>query len=156
MHPLNRTAPGTSPRGTVAKIRPARPEDAAAVLSLLQAEEHLEALFESSEFWVAESDEGVVACARLKPLDATSAELASVAVTSTERRRRLGSTLVSSILVNAPPTVYALALAPAFFERLGFAPIPETRLPPVLLGKAHGMCKSTGFVPMALQPRKTP
>jgi len=133
-----------------ATVRPARSADEPAVLALLRPE-GLEAHFVVSEFQVAE-DAGagrVVACGRLKRLPDGGLELASVAVAPDRRGQGAGDAVVRALLGQADGPVHALALAPGFFARHGFAPIAVERLPASLQAKATGMCASSGFVAMA-------
>lgn len=127
-------------------VRPARATDALAVVDLLRGEEDLEVAFEPAEFFVAEESGVVVACARLKPLPDGADELASVVVQRELRGRGVGERVVRAALARARGPVHALALAPGFFGKLGFARVAET--PPALKEKAEGHCASTGFVPM--------
>lgn len=130
------------------EIRAARTDDEDAVLALLQ-DEALEAEFVAREFVVAHADGRLVACARLKPLRAGGHELASVAVSRDLRGRGVGAQLVAAALAAARGPVYALALAPGFFARLGF--VRDDALPPELAEKLAGMCASRGAVPMRLR-----
>ena len=130
-------------------IRRARDGDAASVVRLLQAAS-LEVAFAPDEFLVAEQDGEVVACGRLKPLNDGTLELASVAVRDDLRGRRIGERLVRALLDAADRPVVALALAPAFFERVGLQRIAD--VPAALREKADGVCASSGYVPMAWTP----
>ena len=127
-------------------VRPARDADAPAVVRLLEGA-GLDAAFEPREFVVAESAGRVVASARLRPLADGTRELASVAVAKELRGQGVGARVVQAALAPATGTVFALALAPGFFERLGFQRLPET--PEALRDKADGTCASSGFAPMA-------
>lgn len=132
-----------------ARVRAARPEDAAPVRALLNAEA-LQADFVPDEFVVLEEDGVVLACARLHTFPSGAHELASVAVAPARRGERLGAQVVRAALARATGPVHALALAPGFFARLGFArrdDVPEDLAP-----KASGFCASTGFVSMSYLP----
>jgi N-acetylglutamate synthase-like GNAT family acetyltransferase len=128
-------------------LRPARDTDARAVVDLL-AEAHLNAAFDPREFRVAEEDGRVVACARLRDLGGAH-ELASVAVAPARRRLGVGERLVRETLRDARGPVFALALAPAFFERLGFRGLAD--VPEALRERAARECAKTTFVPMELR-----
>lgn len=123
-----------------------RASDEAAVVALLESEE-LEPDFVAAEFFVLEEAGAVVACARLKPLGDASHELASVAVRADRRGAGFGRRVVLAALERAPGVVHALALEPAFFERLGFRRVESPPAP--LLEKAAGLCAGSGFVPMS-------
>ena len=129
--------------------RPALPADGAAVAALLEAN-GLEAEFVAAEFRVIEDAGGIVACGRLKRLPGGALELASVAVAQGRRGAGLGDRVTRDLLRGAARPVFALALAPGFFARHGFVPVPAASLPEALAGKANGMCASTGFVAMRL------
>lgn len=126
-------------------LRPATDADAEAVLALLDAAD-LEAEFVAAEFRVAVEGDVVLACARLKPLPDGTHELASVAVRADLRGRGIGERLVRDVLAAAPGTVHALALAPGFFQRVGFEPVREVPAP--LRPKASSVCASRGFTSM--------
>lgn len=127
-------------------IRPASDDDAGAVSALLD-EEGLESEFVAREFTVAEVGGRVIACARLKPVDGGH-ELASVAVDPAERGRGVGARVVRASLAGATGPVWGLAIAPGFFETLGFRRLDA--VPPALKEKAEGACASSGFVPIGL------
>jgi N-acetylglutamate synthase-like GNAT family acetyltransferase len=64
------------------------------------------------------------------------------------RGRHVGDAVTAALLERADGAVHALALAPGFFARHGFAAIEPGALPASLQAKATGMCASTGFVAM--------
>lgn len=122
-------------------------DDAASAVVALLESEGLEADFVAQEFTLLFDEAGrVVACARLKPLDDGSHELASVAVRADMRGRRVGERLVGQVLANEAGPVHAIALAPGFFERQGFVRVEETPAP--LRQKMDGVCTSSGAVAM--------
>lgn len=127
-------------------IRRATSDDELAVRALLERA-RLESAFVAPEFRVAVLDGTVVACARLKPLAGGARELASVAVREDQRGRGVGEALVRATLRDVEGEVLALALAPGFFERVGFVALDA--MPPSLAEKAAGACASRAFVPMA-------
>ena len=128
------------------RIRSALPTDLAPVKALLESE-GLETEFKYHEFVVAENGSTIVGCARLKPLRDGTAELASVAVVKHHRAKGIGEAVVKKILARAGSNVYALALAPTFFEKQGFRRIDS--VPAELKSKAETHCVSKGFVSMA-------
>jgi amino-acid N-acetyltransferase len=91
-------------------------------------------LYESlREFQVAEADGGVVGCAALAIQWDGLAEIKSLAVAETAQGRGIGQRLVGACLEEARALgigrVFALTLAPAFFERQGFARLAKEELP---------------------------
>lgn len=109
---------------------------------------NLEVDFVAAEFVVAEVAGRIVGCARLKPLRDGGFELASVVVDAAHRRTGVATLLVKAALKRGRGLVHALALAPRFFEGVGFVEVPPSSLPASLKAKAEGMCASTGFVAM--------
>lgn len=128
------------------RLRPAVPSDETAVLGLLRSHKGLEVAFEASEFVVATQGGRIVACGRLRRHTDGALELASVATSM--QGAGLGSLVVGRLLEGRRGPVYALALAPGFFERHGFAAVAKESLPATVRAKADGLCASTGFVPM--------
>lgn len=132
-----------------ASIRKARASDEAPVLALLRSHPGLEVAFDAAEFHVAEDGRGVVACGRLHRHPDGSVELASVAVLPALKGTGVGTRLVQAMLRDPQPRLYALALAPGFFARFGFAELPRDQLPASVRGKAEGLCASQPYVAMA-------
>jgi N-acetylglutamate synthase-like GNAT family acetyltransferase len=132
-----------------ARVRRALPTDLGQVTALLDAE-GLETEFKYHEFFVVEEKGQIVASARLKPLPDGTFELASVAVVKERRGAGLGEGVVATALKRADGPVYALALAPGFFEKQGFRRIDSA--PASLKRKAESHCASKGFVPMIWEP----
>ena len=130
-------------------VRKARPADGPAVLALLRSHPGLEVAFEPSEFHVAEDGRGVSACGRLHRHPDGAVELASVAVLPALKGTGLGTRLVAAMLAGPQPDVFALALAPGFFARFGFAEVPVADLPASVRAKADGLCASQPYVAMA-------
>ena len=131
------------------RLRAARDADAPAVVRLLESA-GLEAAFDPREAVVAEAEGRVVATARLRPLGEGAHELAGVAVAPGLRGHGLGARVVQAALAGAAGPVYALALAPGFFERHGFRRLDA--VPDALRDRAAGTCASSGAVPMAWSP----
>lgn len=130
-------------------VRKARASDAAPVLALLRSHTGLEADFDAAEFHVAEDGRGVVACGRLRRHPDGAVELASVAVQAGLKGAGVGTRLVEAMLAPPQPVLFALALAPGFFARFGFAEVPRGRLPASVRAKAEGLCASQPYVAMA-------
>jgi MIP family channel proteins len=134
-------------------LRRATAGDEAAVLALLRSHEGLEADFLAAEFCLAADGSGVLACGRLRRHGDGALELASVATRAGLHGRGLGSTLVTCILEGVREPVYALALAPGFFAKHGFAEVAKASLPASVLAKADGMCASRPYIAMRREPR---
>ncbi|HVL48430.1 MAG TPA: GNAT family N-acetyltransferase [Candidatus Thermoplasmatota archaeon] len=137
--------PGTPPP----TIRRATREDEADVVGLL-TRENLENDFEPREFLVAVSADRVVATARLKRFPDGTLELASVATAPSHRGTGLGAAIVRASLDGVEEPVHALALAPGFFERLGFRAVAG--LAPALREKASSNCGARDFTAMVWEP----
>jgi N-acetylglutamate synthase-like GNAT family acetyltransferase len=134
------------------RFRPATANDRAAVLGLLSGYPGLEQAFEPGEFIVAvdgtDAGRRILACGRLRVHADGAVELASVATDKARHGAGLGSAVVQRLLASAAGPVYALALAPGFFARHGFAETPRGGLPASVKAKAEGMCASQPFVAM--------
>ena len=130
-------------------LRAARDSDAKAVIALLEAED-LEVAFDPRDFLVASEGARVVGCARMRPIAPGMHELASVAVARDQRAQGVGARLVRDALQRADGAVYALALQPGFFEKLGFRPMLV--LPRELEEKANTTCASKPYVAMRWTP----
>lgn len=127
-------------------LRPATDRDAREIVELL-ANAGLDAAFDPREFVVAQESEHVVAAARLRALPDGAHELASVVVAPHLRRTGVGARIVREALDRATGAVFALAVAPEFFEKLGFARLDD--VPAVLAERATTTCAGTSFTPMA-------
>ena len=124
------------------KIRSAKISDARDIYSLINfyAEED-KMLFRSmadiyenlQSFTVAELDGRVVGCCVLHIVWSDLAEIESLAVDQTSKGRGVGKKLVSEAVKHARqlgiPRVFALTLAPEFFEKLDFKIIEKDLLP---------------------------
>jgi len=84
-------------------------------------------------FVVAELDGNVVGCCALQIIWSDLAEIKSLAVDKANKDKGIGKMLVAAAIEQARqlglPRVFALALDPAFFERLGFERIEKDALP---------------------------
>jgi len=82
---------------------------------------------------VADLDGSVVGCGGLQPYSETSAEIYGVATAGEEAPRGTGSAIVGALIDSARAShlsyVFALTLAPGFFERMGFRTVEHRDLP---------------------------
>lgn len=119
-------------------LRTARPEDAAAILALIDAhleEGHLlprtlaELTARAPRFVVGVAGTRVVACAELAPLSATVAEVRSLVVHLDARHDGVGRQLVDEVMrrarVQGFDTLSAFTHAPGYFMRMGFSLVPH-------------------------------
>ena len=85
------------------------------------------------EFTVAEEDGKVLACGALKIYSAELAEIRSLCVAPGVTSRGMGRAVSNQILAEAEryglKTIFALTVAPGFFEKLGFREVPRERFP---------------------------
>ncbi len=85
------------------------------------------------EFTVAEDDGELLGCGALKFYSAEVAEIRSLCVEPGTKRHGLGRALTGRLLSEAEchglKTVFALTLAPRFFEKCGFREVPRDSLP---------------------------
>ena len=85
------------------------------------------------EFTVAEDEGKLVGCGALKLYSQDLAEIRSLCVDETLKSRGIGGELVEGLLNEAESiglkSVFALTVAPAFFEKLGFHQSPRERFP---------------------------
>ena len=130
------------------QLRRAVPADEAAVLALLRSHPGLEIEFQAGEFCIATEGATIVACGRLRRHADDALELASVATRAGLHGRGVGSAVVTSLLGGVKAPIYALALAPGFFARHGFAEVDKARLPASVRAKAEGLCASQPYVAM--------
>lgn len=124
-------------------IRPARPEDIPAILSLVNDHARrgdllprtASSIRDSLPDWLLAKDEAgeVVACCSLYAYSATLAEVRSLAVRDGAKGSGWGSTLLKEIIVEARQrgvvTLFALTRAVRFFERAGFHVSDRLRFP---------------------------
>jgi N-acetylglutamate synthase-like GNAT family acetyltransferase len=142
-------ARGVTPSAT----RPARPGDADAVLDLLRSHPGLEVEFHAGEFRVVDAGGRILACGRLRRHKDGSLELASVATAKAAQGQGHASAVVDALLAGVREPVYALALAPGFFVRHGFRPLPRDALPASVRIKAETLCASQPYQAMVRMPR---
>jgi amino-acid N-acetyltransferase len=85
------------------------------------------------EFSVAEEDGRLLGCGALKLYNQEVAEIRSLCVDETLKSKGIGREIADELLNEAEAfglkTVFALTVAPAFFERLGFREVPRERFP---------------------------
>jgi amino-acid N-acetyltransferase len=124
------------------KIRSAKIQDAKAICSLINYyAEQDKMLFRSMvdiyenlrSFTVAEQDGRVVGCCALQIIWSDLAEIKSLAVEEANAGKRIGRMLLDSALEQARELgvqrVFALTLAPEYFEKMGFKRIEMDALP---------------------------
>ncbi len=123
-------------------VRGAKISDAKAICALINYyAEHDKMLFRSlaevyenlQTFLVAEQDRTVVGCCALEVIWSDLAEIKSLAVSSDDRGKGVGTALIKAALDQARqlgvPRVFALTLEPGFFERAGFSIVRKEELP---------------------------
>jgi amino-acid N-acetyltransferase len=85
------------------------------------------------EFTVAEEDGVILGCGALKFYSAELAELRSLCVAPGINGRGLGRILTDHVLDEAVrfglKTMFALTVAPGFFDKMGFREVPRERFP---------------------------
>ena len=85
------------------------------------------------EFTVAEEEGRVVGCGALRLYSNELAEIRSLCVDASLKSRGIGKQMVEELLHEAKvlglQTVFALTIAPAFFEKLGFRHTPREKFP---------------------------
>ena len=123
-------------------IRSAKISDVEAIYSLINFyAERDKMLFRSMAdiyenllaFIVAELDGNVVGCCALQIIWSDLAEIKSLVVDGGHKNQGVGKSLVAAALEQAAqldlPKVFALTLAPDFFEKMGFKVIEKDKLP---------------------------
>jgi amino-acid N-acetyltransferase len=87
----------------------------------------------ASRFVVATRGNTVIGCAELAPLSAAVAEVRSLAVDRSQRRHRVGQTIVEELRKRARHDGYerlcAFTHSPAYFINMGFSIVPHIWLP---------------------------
>ena len=82
---------------------------------------------------VAEEESQLVGCGALKLYSQEVAEIRSLCVDETWKSKGIGREIMDALLNEAEGlglrTVFALTVAPAFFEKLGFRVVPRERFP---------------------------
>lgn len=85
------------------------------------------------EFTVAEENGVILGCGALKVYSAELAELRSLCVAPGVDGRGIGRLLIDHLIEEAErfglKTVFALTVAPGFFEKMGFREVPRERFP---------------------------
>lgn len=136
--------------GPQVDLRAATAEDAGAVHALIVghlAEGHLlprerdEIAIHAHRFVVAESEDGVVACAELAPLSRDVSEVRSLVVSRDARGLGLGTEIIDQLVDQASAAgfekVCAFTHAPSFFVQLGFSIVPHIWLPEKIVTNCH-------------------
>ena len=85
------------------------------------------------EFSVAEEEGRLLGCGALKLYNQEVAEIRSLCVDERLKSKGIGREIADELLIEAEAfglkTVFALTVAPAFFEKLGFREVPRERFP---------------------------
>jgi amino-acid N-acetyltransferase len=85
------------------------------------------------EFTVSESEGKLLGCGALKLYNQEVAEIRSLCVDETLKSTGIGREVMEELLNEAEAfglkTVFALTVAPAFFQKLGFHEVPRERFP---------------------------
>jgi amino-acid N-acetyltransferase len=85
------------------------------------------------EFTVAEDDGKLLGCGALKLYNQEIAEIRSLCVEATAKSKGVGREITERLLDEADEfglkTVFALTLAPGFFEKMRFREVPRERFP---------------------------
>ena len=85
------------------------------------------------EFTVSLEDEKLVGCGALKLYNQEVAEIRSLCVDETLKSKGIGREIMEGLLDESEAfglkTVFALTMAPAFFQKLGFREVPRERFP---------------------------
>jgi len=85
------------------------------------------------EFTVAEEEGKLAGCGALKLYSQEIAEIRSLCVDSALKSKGIGREVMECLLAEAEgfglKTVFALTVAPTFFEKLGFREVPRERFP---------------------------
>ncbi|MFW6133163.1 MAG: N-acetyltransferase, partial [Planctomycetota bacterium] len=123
-------------------VRRATVADARAICELvnsyaergLMLHRSLEGVYASlRDFHVAVEQDRVVGCVAVRVFWSDLAEIKSLAVASTHRRKGLGRTLVETAVADARllgvQKLFALTYEPEFFERMGFTRMDRDALP---------------------------
>ena len=125
------------------RIRPARASDADAIARLNNhfADQHLMLrrtpemiALQCDDYLVAVDDRGrILACGALKEYSPSVAEVAAIAVSPDAHGLGLGRRIVAAVESLARrrgiPEVFALTLAPEFFEAIGYQRVDRARYP---------------------------
>lgn len=85
------------------------------------------------DFWVAEQGGEIIGCSALHVDWVDLAEIKSLAVMETHKKKGIGGKLVSRCLEEAgklgAARVFALTYLPEFFKKCGFSRYPKSKLP---------------------------
>jgi amino-acid N-acetyltransferase len=124
------------------KIRPAQPNDVDNIVRIIShyAAQGLmlprshSALTEAlSNYLVADHDGSLVGCGGLEQYSSSTAEIFGLATSPENSIRGTGSAIVQALIEKARAEkishVFALTLAPAFFQKMGFRTVQHTDLP---------------------------
>jgi amino-acid N-acetyltransferase len=86
-----------------------------------------------TNYVVADSDGEVIGCGGLEQYSSSTAEIFGLATSPDKSVRGTGSAIVQALIAKAREEkiahVFALTLAPAFFQKMGFRTVQHTDLP---------------------------
>ena len=86
-----------------------------------------------NHYMVAEIDGTVVGCGGLQPYSTSCGEIYGLATSEQQSPRGTGTAIVDALIANARinrlSQVFALTLAPGFFEKMGFRTVSHLDLP---------------------------
>lgn len=106
------------------------------------------------DFWVAEEDKKIIACAALHVSWDDLAEIKSLAVQKNKQGRGLGKDMVSTCLLEAKELgakrVFALTYKPEFFKKFGFKRVKNSQLPHKVWAECINCCKFPNCQEIAL------
>lgn len=94
-----------------------------------------------NQFLLARTGHAIIGFGRLRSYG-TCTEIATVGVVPEERKKGVGSAVVSALIAKGPREIYVTCVIPDFFSRFGFKPVKE--YPPVLEKKVD-FCKQYDF-----------
>lgn len=93
------------------------------------------------DFYLAENNGEIIACAALHINWEDLAEVKSLAVAVDEQKKGLGKKLVDACMEDAKElgasTVFCLTYQPGFFKKQGFKPIDKSELPHKVWGECY-------------------
>jgi amino-acid N-acetyltransferase len=124
------------------KVRPAKHTDVATIVGMiahyaaqgLMLPRSHSALTEAlASYVVADQDGSIIGCGGLEQYSSTTAEIFGLATSPENSTRGTGSAIVQALIQKARAEkishVFALTLAPAFFQKMGFRTVQHSDLP---------------------------
>ncbi len=106
-------------------------------------------------YLVADHDGSVIGCGGLEQYSSSTAEIFGLATSPENKQRGTGSALVQALIQKARAEkithVFALTLAPAFFQKMGFRNVQHSELPmkvwrDCIACPKYGNCDETAMV----------